>query len=313
MYCQNCGNNMPEGSSFCDFCGKPLTVQAPVEEMPTEIPLNKHEFFASQGSAQSKTLMRAAWIVFAICTVIGFAVKLTYLAKADIFDAFQSYREHLLTGDYALLVLLFSVMGTLALLSIFFGMLACGLKNTGTAITYLLFAIPVPVFCTSALLYMMLAGGEAVREMSRVALYLFNLFGSVSFGIFFDLVAAVCVLVSVYVINKEYKQYLLKCGFTRAPKNVRYIVYREPAKETEEPKQKECPHCGAQIPEESKFCLKCGAEIVEEVKNVPLVCLQCGSTLPDGSIFCLKCGKAVSDRPSEAETSADRADDMFSD
>lgn len=45
-----------------------------------------------------------------------------------------------------------------------------------------------------------------------------------------------------------------------------------------------CPHCGAEIPAESKFCPQCGAQLAPER------CPHCGADLPPGSRFCPQCG-----------------------
>ena len=50
-----------------------------------------------------------------------------------------------------------------------------------------------------------------------------------------------------------------------------------------------CPHCGAQVKENSKFCPECGKAIV--VKKVK--CSNCNAEIPEGSKFCPECGKPV--------------------
>jgi len=62
-----------------------------------------------------------------------------------------------------------------------------------------------------------------------------------------------------------------------------------------------CPYCGDQIDEESKFCPHCGSNVVnvkeepvrsqEEVKTKH--CQNCGNELPIEAKFCAKCGQKV--------------------
>ena len=51
-----------------------------------------------------------------------------------------------------------------------------------------------------------------------------------------------------------------------------------------------CPHCGAEIPAESKFCPQCGQRLVPEEE---LRCPHCRAEVPAGSRFCPQCGGAL--------------------
>ena len=58
---------------------------------------------------------------------------------------------------------------------------------------------------------------------------------------------------------------------------------------------KQCPNCGAQIADDSRFCAECGKEIPQDT-----VCPHCGASMNDGDVFCQNCGKKPTDTPIEA-------------
>ena len=58
---------------------------------------------------------------------------------------------------------------------------------------------------------------------------------------------------------------------------------------------KQCPNCGAQIADDSRFCAECGKEIPQRT-----VCPHCGASMNDGDVFCQNCGKKPTDTPIEA-------------
>lgn len=58
---------------------------------------------------------------------------------------------------------------------------------------------------------------------------------------------------------------------------------------------KQCPNCGAQIADDSRFCAECGKEIPQGT-----VCPHCGASMNDGDAFCQNCGKKPTDTPIEA-------------
>lgn len=58
---------------------------------------------------------------------------------------------------------------------------------------------------------------------------------------------------------------------------------------------KQCPNCGAQIADDSRFCAECGKEISQDT-----VCPHCGASMNDGDVFCQNCGKKPTDTPIEA-------------
>ena len=39
MYCRNCGNEIADGSKFCNHCGSPVTAEPPVQEKALYFPL----------------------------------------------------------------------------------------------------------------------------------------------------------------------------------------------------------------------------------------------------------------------------------
>jgi len=49
---------------------------------------------------------------------------------------------------------------------------------------------------------------------------------------------------------------------------------------------KQCPYCGAQIADTSRFCTECGKEITQAC-----VCPHCGASVGEGDAFCQNCGK----------------------
>ena len=53
---------------------------------------------------------------------------------------------------------------------------------------------------------------------------------------------------------------------------------------------KQCPNCGAQIADDSRFCSECGKEIPQGT-----VCLHCGASMNDGDVFCQNCGKSLNE------------------
>lgn len=54
-------------------------------------------------------------------------------------------------------------------------------------------------------------------------------------------------------------------------------------------KNMECPNCGSEVPEGSKFCLNCGQKIETEKKEDMVKCPKCNAYVPKGK-FCLECG-----------------------
>lgn len=58
---------------------------------------------------------------------------------------------------------------------------------------------------------------------------------------------------------------------------------------------KQCPNCGAQIADDSRFCAECGKEIPQGN-----VCPHCGASMNEGDVFCQNCGKKPTDTPIEA-------------
>lgn len=51
---------------------------------------------------------------------------------------------------------------------------------------------------------------------------------------------------------------------------------------------KQCPFCGAQIADDSRFCSECGKEITQAN-----VCPHCGASVGEGDAFCQNCGKSI--------------------
>ena len=49
-----------------------------------------------------------------------------------------------------------------------------------------------------------------------------------------------------------------------------------------------CPHCGAQIPQGSKFCPSCG----KDTTIAKVACVKCGAQIPQGTKFCPECGQS---------------------
>jgi hypothetical protein len=62
---------------------------------------------------------------------------------------------------------------------------------------------------------------------------------------------------------------------------------------------KQCPNCGVQIADESRFCAECGKEIPQGT-----VCPHCGASMNEGDVFCQNCGKKPTDTPIEANETA---------
>lgn len=56
---------------------------------------------------------------------------------------------------------------------------------------------------------------------------------------------------------------------------------------------KQCPNCGAQIADDSRFCSECGKEITQAN-----VCPHCGASVGEGDAFCQNCGKSLNENPS---------------
>ncbi len=52
-----------------------------------------------------------------------------------------------------------------------------------------------------------------------------------------------------------------------------------------------CPECGAPVPEEAKFCPNCGAALQT---SETVICKNCGEENPAGTKFCKNCGSALS-------------------
>ena len=61
-----------------------------------------------------------------------------------------------------------------------------------------------------------------------------------------------------------------------------------------------CPHCGKEIPKESRFCPKCGSPVSTAKKNT--TCPTCGKELPAGANFCSSCGTKITAAPTVERT-----------
>lgn len=53
---------------------------------------------------------------------------------------------------------------------------------------------------------------------------------------------------------------------------------------------KQCPNCGAQIADDSRFCTECGNPIPQGY-----ICPHCGVSVNEGDIFCQNCGKSLNE------------------
>lgn len=56
---------------------------------------------------------------------------------------------------------------------------------------------------------------------------------------------------------------------------------------------KNCPNCGAQIADDSRFCAECRKEVTHDN-----VCPHCGASVGEGDAFCQNCGKSLNEAPS---------------
>ena len=64
-----------------------------------------------------------------------------------------------------------------------------------------------------------------------------------------------------------------------------------------------CPHCGVEIPADSRFCPHCGEQLAFEEK---LTCPHCGAEVPTGSRFCPHCGGALEEGAEPARPKPER-------
>lgn len=62
----------------------------------------------------------------------------------------------------------------------------------------------------------------------------------------------------------------------------------------------DCPHCGKEIPKESRFCPKCGSPVSTAKMNT--TCPTCGKELPAGANFCSSCGTKITAAPTVERT-----------
>ena len=53
---------------------------------------------------------------------------------------------------------------------------------------------------------------------------------------------------------------------------------------------KQCPNCGAQIADDSRFCSECGKQITQAN-----VCPHCGASVGESDAFCQNCGKSLNE------------------
>ncbi len=61
-----------------------------------------------------------------------------------------------------------------------------------------------------------------------------------------------------------------------------------------------CPHCGAEIPDDSRNCPSCGTPIIKIKPK--RVCMNCGSEVPDGAEVCPGCGRKIRRRPEQKDS-----------
>ena len=70
---------------------------------------------------------------------------------------------------------------------------------------------------------------------------------------------------------------------------------QEKSREGEAGVSGQCPACGGDIPEGTKFCPSCGCAVcVEETQEKSDLCQACGAQMPEGARFCPACGNTVS-------------------
>lgn len=219
MYCRFCGKDLPEGAKFCNRCGKPVEADVdPVTPdpdplappLPDDAPapvISKREYLATHGSHRAKKLMRAAWIVFAICTVLGVACTVFLFKRNDILLWIRALPEVLPPKESVILALVFSLFVIFALMDTVFGVFACMRKSIGWTVMYLLFSILIG-FILHGLIYLCY-GWEPVDLVTALTQhYLTASAAAITVGKVFDLIASVCMLIFMRLISKEYKKYI---------------------------------------------------------------------------------------------------------
>jgi len=55
----------------------------------------------------------------------------------------------------------------------------------------------------------------------------------------------------------------------------------------------QCPNCGQENQEGSKFCVKCGKGVNEAGKETNICCSSCGEENYQGALFCAHCGASI--------------------
>lgn len=79
MYCNHCGRGIQEDASFCSYCGRRVG-SLPLRKTLVRPRARRHIAGVAAGMAEffdlDPSLIRLAWILFAICTGIGFVAYL---------------------------------------------------------------------------------------------------------------------------------------------------------------------------------------------------------------------------------------------
>lgn len=81
MYCENCGNKIPDTSQFCSFCGNKVNqvVSSPKQSIPSFLKVNSNSSIRSnRGSSKSSVPIGA------ICLIIAVIITLVALYSDGI-------------------------------------------------------------------------------------------------------------------------------------------------------------------------------------------------------------------------------------
>lgn len=84
MFCNKCGNQIPDGSAFCSFCGSSNAQNGFGGYAPY---LTKKEYFKTACSDKAKKLMKAGKIVLLVCSILLVATLVnSFVETKNFFD-----------------------------------------------------------------------------------------------------------------------------------------------------------------------------------------------------------------------------------
>lgn len=206
MFCSKCGNQIPDGSSFCNSCGSRVGGTQGGFDGTTPY-MTKKEYFQTACSNKAKKIMKAGKIVLLVCSILMLiSTVVSFWSMGVVFDAIDFENNDIRTvferieelsgenlgltdADYAEMEELEKELGIT-------------LVEFVKIIVYVAFALMALVTVTVIILsYFTVRNKSLATAIVALALAVLFVGGLVELGLTVTLLVLVCIL------RKEYKTY----------------------------------------------------------------------------------------------------------